>query len=153
MSDKGICEHLVRVAIIEDIYLLGLVTKHKLTVRSARSKNPKKVDLEVSVDEEFNNAMNDVVVVETINEVNEKIANENITEDDVIEPNVTDIVSEEIVYENVTENVNDVNESFLNSIDDTNMFYVNPPHRQPNIPKCLAITPPLVKEKTKKTKT
>ena len=27
MSDKGICEHLVRVAIKEDIYLLGLVTK------------------------------------------------------------------------------------------------------------------------------
>ncbi len=62
---------------------------------------------------------------------------------------VNEIVSEENVHENVTENVNDVNESFLNSIDDTNMFYVNPPHRQPNIPKCLAITPPLVKEKTK----
>ena len=36
-------------------------------------------------------------------------------------------VNEKIVNENVTENVNDVNESFLNSIDDTNMFYVNPP--------------------------
>ena len=104
MSDKGICEHLVRVAIIEDIYLLGLVTKHKLTVRPTRSKNPKKVDLEVSVDEDFNNAMNGVEVVETLNEVNEKIVNENVTE-----------------YEN------DVNESFLNSIDDTNIFYVNPP--------------------------
>jgi hypothetical protein len=53
MSDKGIREHLVGVAIIEDIYLLGLVTKHKLTVRFAKSKNPKKVDLEVSVDEKM----------------------------------------------------------------------------------------------------
>ena len=34
------------------------------------------------------------------------------------------------------------------------MFYVTPPsHRQPNIPKCLSITPPLVKEKPKKTRT
>ena len=79
------------------------------------------------MDEDFNNAMNGVEVVETLNEVNEKIVNENITEDDVTEPIVTEIVSEENVYENVTENVNDVNESFLNSIDDTNMFYVTPP--------------------------
>ena len=53
MSEKGICEHLVRVAIIEDIYSLGLVTKHKVTVRSARSKNPKKANLEFSIDEDF----------------------------------------------------------------------------------------------------
>ena len=90
------------------------------------------------MDEDFNNAMNGVEFVETLDEVNEEIVNENITEDDVTEPIITEIVSEE----NVTENVNDVNESFL-----------NPPHWQPKIPKCLAITLPLVKEKTKKTKT
>ena len=50
----------------------------------------------------------------------------------------------------VNENVNDVNEAFLNSIDDTNMFYINPPDRKPNIPKYLAVTPPIVKEKPKK---
>ena len=46
----------------------------------------------------------------------EDILNENVTEDNVAEPNVTEIVSEEIV--NVNVNVNDVNESFLNSIDE-----------------------------------
>ena len=37
----------------------------------------------------------------------------------------------------------------------TNMFYITTPssHRQPNMPKCLAITPPLVKINPKKTRT
>ena len=76
MSDKGISEHLVRVAVIEDIYLLGLVTKHKLTVRSTRSKNQKKINLEFSVDEYFVIAINGVETVETVNEVNEEILTE-----------------------------------------------------------------------------
>jgi hypothetical protein len=48
MTGKGICEHLVRVAIIEDIDLLDIEKKHKLTVRCARIKN-----LEVSKGEDF----------------------------------------------------------------------------------------------------
>ena len=52
MADKGICEHLVRVAIIVDFPLVGLETKTKLTVRSARlQKCAKKIDLSVSNDE------------------------------------------------------------------------------------------------------
>ena len=39
------------------------------------------------MDEDFNNAMNGVEAVETLNEVNEEILNEN-----VIESNVTEIV-------------------------------------------------------------
>ena len=62
--------------------------------------------------------MNGAEAVETSNELNKEILNEIVTE-----PNVNQIVSEEIV----NENVNDVNESFLNSIDDKNMFYVSPP--------------------------
>jgi hypothetical protein len=67
------------------------------------------------MDEDFNNAMNGVEAVETLNELNEEILNEIVKNP---EPNVTQIVSE---------NIDDVNESFLNSIDDTNMFYVKPP--------------------------
>ena len=53
MADKGICEHLVRVALITGIVLLGLEVKSKLTIRAARIKGGKKIDLSVSVDEEF----------------------------------------------------------------------------------------------------
>ena len=76
MSNKGICEHLFRVAIIEGMYLLGLVTKHKLTVRSAISKNPKKVNWEFSVDKGFVIAINGVETVKSLNEVNEEILTE-----------------------------------------------------------------------------
>jgi hypothetical protein len=56
MSDKGICEHLVRVAIKEEIDLLGLYKKHRLTVRSSRIKYKKKFNLEISKDEDFENS-------------------------------------------------------------------------------------------------
>ena len=45
---------------IENISLIGLETKNKLTMRASRRKNSKKADLTVIDDEEFNNALNDI---------------------------------------------------------------------------------------------
>ena len=57
MADKGICEHLVKIAIMNKIPLEGLESKQKLTIRSARTSN-KKADLTVTDDEDFDQAMN-----------------------------------------------------------------------------------------------
>ena len=50
---KGIYEHLVRAALITGIVLLGFEVKSKLTIKAARIKGGKKIELSVSVDEEF----------------------------------------------------------------------------------------------------
>ena len=83
MADKGLCEHLVRVAIIVDFPLIGLETKTKLTVRSARlQKCAKKIDLSVSDDEEFNNALNDIekTVIDQVNPVIDDVIDNGIDE-------------------------------------------------------------------------
>jgi len=126
MADKGICEHLVRVAIIVDIPLIGLETKNKLTVRSARlQKCAKKIDLSVSDDEEFNNALNDIEKTLPVNP-----PSKNPVIDDVMDIGI--------------------DEEFLDSIQDPGLHYSNPPHRPVGIPKsCLAFSPPKTKVKAK----
>ena len=133
MADKGICEHLVRVALLTGIVLLGLEVKSKLTIRAARVNGGKKIDLSVSVDEEFDNAMN---------KVHGPVSDPGNVGD--IDPVVdTNLAIDQVDPELVAHDASDITEEFLESIEDkTNTYYSNPPHRQAAIPKCLAITPP-----------
>ena len=143
MADKGICEHLVRVALLTGIVLLGLEVKSKLTIRAARVNGGKKIDLSVSVDEEFDNAMNKVHGPVSdpgnVGDIDPVVAT-----DLAIAPVVdTNLAIDQVDPELVAHDASDITEEFLESIEDkTNTYYSNPPHRQAAIPKCLAITPP-----------
>ena len=77
MANKDICERLVNVAIMNKIPLKGLVSKRKLTIRSARTSN-KKADLTVktmrtSIEHENNIRASNSIALTPIEQTNQVV--------------------------------------------------------------------------------
>ena len=109
--------------------------------------------MSVSVDEEFDNAMNKVHGPVSdpgnVGDIDPVVATD-LAIAPVVDTNLaiapvvdTNLAIDQVDPELVAHDASDITEEFLESIEDkTNTYYSNPPHRQAAIPKCLAITPP-----------